>query len=96
MIEIRLERKLLPNLLLDISVSVSPRRTVRKLKVGRWSDNQEHFLGAAKIPQTEKLKIEIGYRNRKLKICCWSDNQELLLGAAKKDLKMKIVTYLKR
>ena len=48
MIEIRLERKLLPNLLLDISVSVSPRRTVRKLKVGRWSDNQEHFLGAAK------------------------------------------------
>ena len=48
MVEIRLERKLLPNLLLDISVSVSPRRTVRKLKVGRWSDNQGHFLGAAK------------------------------------------------
>jgi len=48
-------------------VSVSPRRTVRKLKVGRWSDNQEHFLGAAKILKIEKLKIEIGNRYWKLK-----------------------------
>ena len=62
MIEIRLERKLLPNLLLDISVSVSPRRTVRKLKVGRWSDNQEHFLGAAK--KDLKMKIVTKYLNK--------------------------------
>ena len=57
----------MPNLLLDISVSVSPRRTVRELKVGCWSDNQEHFLGAAKIPQIEKLKIEKANKNWKLK-----------------------------
>ena len=36
-------RNILPNLVPDISVSVSPRRTVRKLKVCGWSDNQKHF-----------------------------------------------------
>ena len=46
----------LPNLVPDISVSVSPRRTVRKLKVGGWSDNQEHF---SQTRNTKCLKHKI-------------------------------------
>ena len=69
-------RNILPNLVPDISVSVSPRRTVRKLKVCGWSDNQKHFS------QTRNTKC-LNIRNTpktKNNDKCKLQNQNLAVG----------------